>query len=54
MIFLIILLILSLLANGYQWYMWHSYRAQPAGNHSWTGMMPKISREQIEADKGSN
>lgn len=52
MIFLIILLLLSLLANAYQWYVWHSYRSQPAGNHSWTGMMPAISRSDIEKDKG--
>jgi hypothetical protein len=42
MAFLIILLVLSLLFNVFQWYKWHSYRTQPAGNHSYTGMFPAV------------
>lgn len=39
---LAVLLVLSLLAIGVLWYRWHTYRAQPSGQHSWTNMMPAI------------
>jgi hypothetical protein len=48
---LTVLLILSLAANGYQYYRWHSYRSKPAGIHSHTGMMPKVDRDEILRDR---
>lgn len=45
-IFLVVLLLLSLAGNGWQWYRWHSYRARPAGMHSHTGMMQAIRLDQ--------
>lgn len=48
---LAILLALSLIANGWLWYRWHSYRARPAGGHSHTGMMPRVDRDQILRDR---
>lgn len=48
---LLVLLILSLAANGFQWYRWHSYRTQSAGAHSHTAVMPKITQDQIKRDR---
>lgn len=39
---LVVLLLISLAANGLLWWRWHSYRGKPAGSHSWTGMMPAV------------
>lgn len=41
-IVLAVLLVISLVGNGLLWYRWHSYRAKPAGDHSWTGIMPVV------------
>lgn len=48
---LLILLVLSLSGNAFQWYRWHSYRTKPAGGHSHTGMMPKVDRDEILRDR---
>lgn len=48
---LIILLLLSLLGNAYLLFLWQSYRSQPSGSHSHTGLMKKITPEMIAADK---
>jgi hypothetical protein len=49
-ILLAVLLVLSLLANGYQWHRWHSYRSKPAGQHSHTGMIPLADiRKELNA-----
>jgi hypothetical protein len=50
-IILSILLAISVILNGLQWYRWHSYRTRPAGNHSYTGVMPALTKKQIEKDK---
>lgn len=44
-IILAVLLFISLIVNVFLWYKWHSYRARPAGGHSHTGMMARVSRE---------
>lgn len=46
-----VFLLVSVLANIYQWYRWHSYRTKSAGLHSHTGMMPKVDRDQILRDR---
>lgn len=51
MALLIILLVLSLLANAYLVFLWRSYRSQPSGSHSYTGLMKKITPDMIAADK---
>jgi hypothetical protein len=45
------LLGLSVLLNIFQYYRWNRYRSRPAGVHSHTGMMPKISQDTIEQDR---
>lgn len=51
-IFLVVLLCLSLLLNGVQWYQWNSYRTKSSGSHSHTvAAMPKITRDQIRNDR---
>jgi Tfp pilus assembly protein PilE len=42
---LAILLVASVGMNAYQRYVWNSYRNQPAGAHSHTGMFPAIKVE---------
>lgn len=48
---LVLLLIISLAANAAQAYRWRVYRVKPAGNHSWTGKMPKVTRVEVALDK---
>lgn len=48
---LVLLLIISLAANVYQAHRWRVYRVRPAGNHSYTNTMPKVTRVQIDQDK---
>lgn len=48
---LVLLLIVSVAANVYQAARWRVYRVKPAGNHSWEGMMPKVTRVLIEQNK---
>ena len=48
---LLVLLLISLAANGYQYYRWNAYRTKPAGTHSHTGMMPKVDRDAILKDR---
>lgn len=48
---LVLLLIISLSGNAYQAHRWRTYRSKPAGNHSWTGMMPKVTRVEIGKDR---
>jgi hypothetical protein len=50
-IVLTILLVISLIVNGLQWYRWHSYRSRPAGNHSYTGVMPALTKKQIDKNR---
>lgn len=47
LVVLAVCFILSLLANAYQWYRWHTYRSKPSGNHSFTGIIP-IQRKTTE------
>lgn len=48
---LVVVLIVSLTANVYQYHRWQTYRTKPAGNHSWTGKMPKVTRVEVALDK---
>lgn len=48
---LVILLVLALLGNAYLLFLWKSYRSQPAGSHSYTGLLKKITPDMIAADK---
>jgi len=49
-VLLITALLVSLALNVFLWYRWHSYRAKPAGSHSWTGMMPVVKPTDKEAE----
>lgn len=50
-ILLLILLFISVMFNAFLYYRWHSYRTRSAGSHSYTGMMPRVSRDEILRDR---
>lgn len=43
---LLMLLLISVVFNAYQWYRWHYYRTQPAGLHSHTAFFEAQKKEE--------